>query len=76
MIEFAVFGAGRIGTVHAGNLHRHPGAKVRYVVDVDARAAAGLAARCGARIVSATDAWRTGMWLPLSSRHLPIRTPA
>ena len=56
MIEFAVFGAGRIGTVHAGNLHRHPGAKVRYVVDVDAAAAAGLAARCDARVASATDA--------------------
>ena len=56
MIEFAVFGAGRIGTVHAGNLHRHPGAKVRYVVDVDAGAAAGLAARCDARVASAKDA--------------------
>ena len=56
MIEFAVIGAGRIGAVHAGNLHRHPGAEVRYVVDVDAGAAADLAARCGARVVSATDA--------------------
>ena len=56
MIEFAVFGAGRIGTVHAGNLHGHADARVRYVVDVDAGAAADLAARCGARVVSATDA--------------------
>ena len=56
MIEFAVFGAGRIGTVHAGNLHGHADAKVRYVVDVDAGAAADLAARCGARVVSATEA--------------------
>ena len=56
MIEFAVFGAGRIGAVHAGNLHGHANAKVRYVVDVDAGAAADLAARCGARVVSATDA--------------------
>ena len=56
MIEFAVFGAGRIGTVHAGNLHGHPGARVRYVVDVDAGAAADLAASCGARVACATDA--------------------
>lgn len=56
MIEFAVFGAGRIGTVHAGNLHRHPGARVRYVIDVDTGAAADLAASCGARVASATDA--------------------
>ncbi|MCY3818001.1 MAG: inositol 2-dehydrogenase [Gammaproteobacteria bacterium] len=55
MIELAVIGAGRIGAVHAGNLHRHPDAKVRYVVDVDERAAADLAARCGARVASATD---------------------
>ncbi len=56
MIEFAVFGAGRIGTVHAGNLQRHPGARVRYVIDVDAGAAADLAASCGARVASAADA--------------------
>ncbi|MDE0063349.1 MAG: inositol 2-dehydrogenase [Gammaproteobacteria bacterium] len=56
MIEFAVFGAGRIGTVHAVNLHQHPDARVRYVVDVDAGSAVDLAARCGARVVSATDA--------------------
>ena len=56
MTGVAVFGAGRIGTVHAENLHRHPDAQVRYVVDVDAGAAAGLASRCAARVASATDA--------------------
>ncbi len=56
MIEFAVIGAGRIGAVHAKNLHRHPDATVRYVVDVDAEAAADLGARYGARVASATDA--------------------
>ena len=56
MIEFAVFGAGRIGTVHAGNLHRHPGARVRYVIDVDTGAATVLAASCGARVACATEA--------------------
>ncbi len=56
MTGVAVFGAGRIGTVHAENLHRHPGARVRYVVDVDAGAAAGLASRCGALVASAGEA--------------------
>ena len=60
MTEFAVFGAGRIGTVHAENLHRHPGARVRHVVDVDGTAAAALASRCGARAVSAEDALADG----------------
>ena len=56
MTGVAVFGAGRIGTVHAENLHRHPDAQVRYVVDVDAGAAADLASRCGARVASAAEA--------------------
>ena len=56
MTGVAVFGAGRIGTVHAGNLYRHPDAQVRHVVDVDAGAAADLASRCGARAVSAAEA--------------------
>ena len=56
MTGLAVFGAGRIGAVHAENLHTHPAAQVRYVVDVDAAAAAELASRCGARVASAGDA--------------------
>ena len=56
MTGVAVFGAGRIGTVHAENLFRHPGAQVRHVVDVRAAAAAELASRCGARVASAADA--------------------
>ena len=56
MTGVAVFGAGRIGAVHAKNLQTHPAAQVRYVVDVDAAAAAELASRCGARVASAGDA--------------------
>ncbi|MCC7045077.1 MAG: inositol 2-dehydrogenase [Alphaproteobacteria bacterium] len=52
MIEFAQFGAGRIGQIHAGNLARNPGARLRYVVDVDPKAAERLAERYGA---TATD---------------------
>ena len=47
-IEVALFGAGRIGTIHAGNLARHPRARLRHVVDTDAAAAAALAGRHGA----------------------------
>jgi myo-inositol 2-dehydrogenase/D-chiro-inositol 1-dehydrogenase len=48
MIEFAQFGAGRIGQIHAGNLGRIAGARLRYVVDVDPRAAQRLAEQHGA----------------------------
>jgi len=54
MTEVAIFGAGRIGKIHAGNLVRQPGAHLKYVVDPDAKAAAALAAQHGAA-VGATD---------------------
>ena len=47
MIEVALFGAGRIGKIHAGNLAAQPGVKLKYVVDVSAPAAAELAQRYG-----------------------------
>ena len=37
MTEVALFGAGRIGKIHAGNVARQAGVKLRYVVDVDDR---------------------------------------
>ena len=43
MIDVALFGAGRIGTIHAGNVARQPGVRLKHVVDVDAAAAAKLA---------------------------------
>ena len=55
MIAISQFGAGRIGAIHAGNLAA-AGARLAYVVDVDARAAAALAARHGARAVDAETA--------------------
>lgn len=33
MIELAVFGAGRIGQVHALNAAAHPSARLKYIVD-------------------------------------------
>src|SRR5882672_4180808 len=55
MTDVALFGAGRIGKIHAGNLVRQAGAKLKYVVDVNATAAAELAARHGA-LVTDVDA--------------------
>jgi myo-inositol 2-dehydrogenase/D-chiro-inositol 1-dehydrogenase len=49
MISFCQFGAGRIGAIHAGNIVRHPRARLSRVVDVDATAAARLAELHGAQ---------------------------
>jgi len=38
MMEVALFGAGRIGKIHAANVVRQAGVKLRYVIDVDAAA--------------------------------------
>jgi myo-inositol 2-dehydrogenase/D-chiro-inositol 1-dehydrogenase len=44
MTEVALFGAGRIGKIHAGNVARQSGIRLKYVIDVDATAAGVLAA--------------------------------
>ena len=56
MIEFAQFGAGRIGAIHAGNLASMPGARLRYLVDVNAAAAKTLAERHGAKVADTKTA--------------------
>src|SRR5262245_59815076 len=48
-LTFCVFGAGRIGRLHARNVAAHPRARVKYIVDPIAKAAADLAQRVGAR---------------------------
>ncbi len=50
MIEVALFGAGRIGSIHAGNLVRQPGVRLKYVVDVNRAAAVDLAAKHRAEV--------------------------
>jgi myo-inositol 2-dehydrogenase/D-chiro-inositol 1-dehydrogenase len=50
MIEVAVIGSGRMGKIHGANVARHPGARLRYVVDVNADAASALAAQLGAEV--------------------------
>jgi len=51
-LTFCVFGAGRIGRLHARNVAAHPRARVKYIVDPVAKAAADLAQRVGARAVA------------------------
>ena len=53
MIDVGLFGAGRIGKIHAGNVARQPGVRLKYVVDVDAKAATALADQHGAKAVDA-----------------------
>lgn len=49
MLGIAVIGAGRIGRIHASNLHANPKSRVVYVSDVRAAAADDLAAQCQAK---------------------------
>jgi len=57
MMEVALFGAGRIGKIHAGNVVRQPGVRLRYLVDVDGAAAGALAAAHGAQVATADAAF-------------------
>jgi len=50
MISFCQFGAGRIGVIHAENIARHPGTRLRAIVDVDPTAAERLASRHGSEV--------------------------
>jgi len=50
MIEVALFGAGRIGSIHAGNLARQPGVKLKYIADVKRAAAVDLAVKHRAEV--------------------------
>lgn len=56
MIEIAVFGAGRIGRIHAENVARHPQARLRYVVDPNLEAAESLASALGAEALQEPEA--------------------
>ena len=52
MISFALFGAGRIGQVHAYNLKASHKGCLKYVIDVNGPAATELAGSLGAKAVS------------------------
>ncbi|MDQ0474009.1 inositol 2-dehydrogenase [Labrys wisconsinensis] len=47
MLTLALFGAGRIGRIHARSIARHPRARLSHVVDPDGAAAAAVAAEAG-----------------------------
>ena len=55
MINFCQFGAGSIGSIHAGNIAGHPDARLRIVVDPDVAAAELLAGRYGAAVGSQAE---------------------
>ncbi len=50
MHDIAIVGAGRIGRIHAANAARHPGLRLKYIVDPVAAAAQSLAAETGAQV--------------------------
>ena len=52
MVSFALFGAGRIGRMHADNLAKNPDADLAYVYDVNQAAAAEAAAKHGAKVAA------------------------
>ena len=56
VLNFAVFGAGRIGTIHAGNIARRTDARLKYVIDVNAAVATALASRHGATVCDTATA--------------------
>jgi myo-inositol 2-dehydrogenase/D-chiro-inositol 1-dehydrogenase len=55
MKNVALFGAGRIGRIHAANLAALPGVKLRYVCDPVGDSAAELAAKLGASTATPED---------------------
>ena len=57
-MDVALFGAGRIGKIHGGNLARQPGVRLKHVVDVNAQAAKDLAATLGAAVTDIDTAMR------------------
>jgi myo-inositol 2-dehydrogenase/D-chiro-inositol 1-dehydrogenase len=56
MIDFCLFGAGLIGSVHALNLMRHPKVRLRYIVDPRPEAAQRIAALSGGEVVDSNTA--------------------
>ncbi len=56
MVRFALFGAGRIGAMHAANIAAHPRAALHCVYDVHAPAAQKVAAAHGAQVAPSVAA--------------------
>lgn len=56
MLTFCLFGAGRIGAIHAANVAAHPRARLKYVVDLFPESAQKLAQQYNAQVVSVDEA--------------------
>ncbi|WP_409525379.1 inositol 2-dehydrogenase [Nitrincola sp. MINF-07-Sa-05] len=56
MLNFCLFGAGRIGAIHAANVAAHAHANLRYVVDLFAESAQTLADKYDAQVTTVTQA--------------------
>jgi len=56
MVNFALFGAGRIGVMHAANIAANPRARLAYVYDVNEAAARACAAKHKAKVAPSVDA--------------------
>ncbi len=55
MVKTAVFGTGFIGSVHARNVARHPGAELTAVYDANAEAAKRIAGETGAQAAGSVE---------------------
>jgi len=55
MVRFALFGAGRIGQVHAASIDAHPDAELLWVCDPMTAPAVALAEKYGATATSDVD---------------------
>jgi myo-inositol 2-dehydrogenase / D-chiro-inositol 1-dehydrogenase len=55
MLTVGLFGAGRIGIVHAANIVANPRARLAYVYDTNAAAAEAIAGKCAARVAPDID---------------------
>jgi myo-inositol 2-dehydrogenase/D-chiro-inositol 1-dehydrogenase len=56
MINLCLFGAGRIGSIHANNVARHSEVNIAYIVDAYQPAAQELAKKYNAKVVSVEEA--------------------
>jgi myo-inositol 2-dehydrogenase/D-chiro-inositol 1-dehydrogenase len=56
MLRFALFGAGRIGRLHADNVSANPNARLVCVYDVNENAAAEVARKHGAKVAPTVEA--------------------
>jgi myo-inositol 2-dehydrogenase/D-chiro-inositol 1-dehydrogenase len=57
MFDIALFGAGRIGRIHARNVSAHPALRLKYLVDPCAADAGNLAEHTGAALADADRVW-------------------